>query len=265
VRLNLCFVCKGERHPGSPCPGSNSVQGGRDGKTPGKSSNAYAGAMSVDFVRVSGLKESADGVTSLDEIGCGSMAVNHCDLSEEGIMQNVLRDKPDMSNDIYPMAISHELVEGQALFGYNYPEDDEPPLPCIPSYTVYVNLGDSIEDTLGYTIYNPHYAGTTFRDWESYDSDGFDLVAWYAWLITALCDECFGLTNEEYKYQNGGCLCGTESGSSLLGDGSNSEPETEVDGEPITVDLKSSIYPSLIQLALVLEPLVTTKPTRETS
>jgi hypothetical protein len=43
VRLNLCFVCKGERHPGSRCPGLNSVQVGRDSKPPGKPSNAYAG------------------------------------------------------------------------------------------------------------------------------------------------------------------------------------------------------------------------------
>jgi hypothetical protein len=44
-------------------------------------------------------------VTSLDEIGCGSMAVSYYDVSKEEIVQDVLRDNPKMLNDIYRMAL----------------------------------------------------------------------------------------------------------------------------------------------------------------
>jgi hypothetical protein len=65
--------------------------------------------MSMDFAHVSELDEFA-AVTSLDEIGCGSMAVSYYDMFEDEIVQDVLRDNPEMSNVIYAMTISHELV-----------------------------------------------------------------------------------------------------------------------------------------------------------
>jgi hypothetical protein len=86
-------MCKGECYPGSRCPGLNSVQGDRDGKPPGKPLNVYAD-------RVSELEEFADSVASLSEIGCGSMAVNYCNVSEEEIIQDVLRKNPEMLDDI---------------------------------------------------------------------------------------------------------------------------------------------------------------------
>jgi hypothetical protein len=45
-------------------------------------------------------------VTSFDEIGYGSMAVSYYDVSKEEIVQDVLRDNPEMSNDIYRMALT---------------------------------------------------------------------------------------------------------------------------------------------------------------
>jgi hypothetical protein len=113
------------------------------------------------------------------------------------------------------------------LFGYNDPDNKEPThFPIFLVTRVYVNSGDSIEDTLGYTMYDLHYAVTTILDGESCDSNGFDLVAWYARSIIPLYDECFGLTNEGYKNQNGGCSCGaTESGLGSSADESESESE----------------------------------------
>jgi hypothetical protein len=113
-------------HVQGQAPGSNSVQGGRDGKPPGKPANAYAGAMSIDFTRVSELEESADGVASLDKIGCSSLAVNYYGMSDEEIIEDVLRDSPGIAEDMYTMAVFQELVDGQAAFKYSDLDNDDP-------------------------------------------------------------------------------------------------------------------------------------------